>query len=313
MPNIKSNAAKIVASAILKSPLLERIFYNFCSQPFFRKYFKLGAIALGYTQALNHPEIRIADLTDYKMYVNVAEPLGIAAYFFRENRTIWFAANLIREGDICIDAGANMGHYTLLMASKVGSNGKVISFEPQPKYFQMIAESIKLNNYDNFVFVDDRALWKISGEKLKFYISENPNNSGTSSLVNHGLYLSEDRSIEVITITLSDYLKQANISQVRLIKIDVERTEVEVLKGMSSLLAKNSIDLIILETYSHSQAQKMLIDWGYSCFGIDSITRRIINIENIRQGEFGDYLFVSSKCLPEFSEVYKIDELKAKI
>jgi|688.fasta_scaffold135706_3 FkbM family methyltransferase len=301
---MKSKLAKLAASVVLKNSLIEKGFCYFCSQPNLRKSLKLGAIALGCVQVLSYPEIRLANFKKYKMYVNIAEPLGIAAYFFQENRTIWLTSDLIQEGDICIDAGANMGHYTLLMASKVGLTGKVISFEPQPKYFEMISKSIKLNNYNSFAFVDNRALWKLSGEKLKFYISENPNNSGTSSLVNHGLYLNEDNSIDVVTITLSDYLQQANISKIRLIKIDVERTEVEVLEGMYGLLEANNIDFIILEMYSHSKAQEILIDFGYSCFGIDSEKRRIINIHNIEKGEFGDYLFVNPKCLPEFMEVY---------
>ena len=301
---MKTKLAKLAASVILKNLLIEKVFCYFCAYPKLRESLKLGAIAFGCVQVLSHPEIRLADLSKYKMYVNIAEPLGIAAYFFQQNRTIWLTSDLIRSGDVCIDAGANMGHYALLMASKVGLTGKVISFEPQPKYSQMISKSIELNNYGSFAFVDDRALWNISGEKLNFYLSENPNNSGTSSLVNHGLYLNENNTIEVETIRLSDYLTQASITKVRLIKIDVERTEVQVLEGMYGLLAENSIDFIILEMFSHSQAQKILVDFEYSCFGIDSANSKIINIASVDEGEFGDYLFVSPKCLTEFIEIY---------
>jgi FkbM family methyltransferase len=296
---MKKQITRLTASTMLKLPILEKSFCYLCSQSILRKYLHLGAFAYGCVNVLKQQEIRIADLKTYRMYVNISEPLGIQSYFFRENPAIWLTSELISAGDVCIDAGANMGHYTFLMASKVGSSGKVISFEPQPQYFSIIQDSIQLNGYESFVVVDNKALWEKTGEILKFYLSENPNNSGTSSLINHGLYLNEETNIEVKTITLCDYVKELNIQKIRLIKIDVERADLQVLLGMESLLVTNMIDYIILEMYAHSQSQELLQKLGYTCFLIDAINKKLIDVGKVSKNHFGDYIFVSEISLNE--------------
>tara|TARA_B100000989_G_scaffold87162_1_gene62774 strand:+ start:320 stop:649 length:330 start_codon:yes stop_codon:yes gene_type:complete len=57
--------------------------------------------------------------------------------------------NFINEEDIVFDIGANIGCFTVPMAKKVGSKGKVISFEPQPFIKKLLLENIKSNNIDN--------------------------------------------------------------------------------------------------------------------------------------------------------------------
>ncbi|MDJ0703818.1 MAG: FkbM family methyltransferase [Leptolyngbyaceae cyanobacterium MO_188.B28] len=289
---MKVGLTGIAASAMLKLPFLENGFRYFCSQERLRKRLHLGALAYGCVHCLNAPEIRMAVLDNYKMYVNIAEPIGIQSYFFHINPFAWLASTLISSGDVCIDVGANMGHYTFLMASIVGSSGKVISFEPQPYYFSLIQDSIKLNDLHNTI-VENKALWDESGKKLNFYLSENPNNSGTSSLINHGLYLNEKRSLEVETITIFDYIEDHNIEKINLIKIDVERAEFQVLQGMRTLLLKNSVDFLIVETCAHGLSHELLKQLGYRCFYIDERNKNIIDTQKIDEGFFGDYLFVS--------------------
>jgi len=312
---MKKSITKFPALAIVQNPQLEKYFRYLCAQPVLRKYLKLGLIAFGCLH-LDHPEIRLAELHDYKMYVNIAEPLGISSYFFQGDGTVWITSDLISAGDVCFDIGANMGHYTFYMASKVGEKGKVFAFEPQPNYFKMIDDSIKLNdhieNYSNFVAVDNRALWSISNQTLKFFISENPNNSGTSSLLNHGVYVSEHKAIEVQTITLDDYLQAANIKKIKLIKIDVEGADPQVLQGASNLLSHHLVDYIIIETTLVGSSLQILEDHGYKCFYIDLDLKLIDikndNLETIKELEKyynSDYLAVSPNCLEQLTEILR--------
>ena len=110
----------------------ERLLRAGIRRPRLRRRLKLGAVALGYTRVLQSRALRIAELDGYRFWVNVAEPLGIEPYFFGRPGTVWLAPRLVRPGDVCVDVGANAGHYTFMCAHAVGDSGRVISLEPNP-------------------------------------------------------------------------------------------------------------------------------------------------------------------------------------
>lgn len=64
----------------------------------------------------------------------------------------------IEYGDMVIDAGANIGMFTLQAARIVGSSGMVISVEPQPDNIEFLKENIRLNSLTN-VRVITKALY----------------------------------------------------------------------------------------------------------------------------------------------------------
>ncbi len=289
----KTRLAKSLAKAMLSHSFLEKLFRYFVSKPAARKYLKLGAVAIGCAYALREPVIRLAKPDAYQIFVNIAELAGIESYFFGKTGTASVISDLIREGDLCADVGANMGLYTLYMASKTGKNGRVIAFEPQPFYLELLKKSIALNHFESFVEISDAVAWKKTGETLSFYLSTNPNNGGTASLVNHGVYISPNHKIQVQTTTLDDFAAARNLNHFRLIKIDVERSELEVLQGMTNILSEKRADYILLEMFSGSESQKLLEISGYRCFYIKD--DQLINAASVKKDLFGDYLFISPK------------------
>lgn len=291
----------IPKSAWLIETVLRYLSLNF----FFRRYFKIGAFAFAYSSYLKSTETRLATIGKYQVNVNINESQGVHLYFFGEHNEPFaasLASELLNDGDISIDVGANMGSYTFVMASHVNSSGKVFAFEPNPTLFNNLKNSVALNQCQDFIFVDNRALYSNSGKKLKFYLSNNISNSGTSSLVNHGVFVEEENSIIVNTITLTDYFKEKGIEQCKLIKIDVERAEFDVLKGAIQLLEERAIDYIILEQLAGSQSQDLLCDLGYSCWLIDEENKLLL--EQVIADYFGNYLFVSFNCLEQFKKQY---------
>lgn len=86
---MKKSITKMVASTMLRLPFLEHIFCTLCAQKNLRKYLHLGAFAYGYQDCLEEPKLRVAVLDTYKMYVNIAEPIGIQSYFFGVNPFEW--------------------------------------------------------------------------------------------------------------------------------------------------------------------------------------------------------------------------------
>jgi FkbM family methyltransferase len=241
----------------------------------------------------------------YRFYVNVGEPLGVQAFFFANLCTVWFTGSLVRPGDTFVDAGANAGHYTFLAASVVGAGGRVVAVEAHPEFASLIERSVKLNGFEGFVSVEHRALWSKSGETMRFLLSTNPENTGTSSLVNHGVYLSPDVGIEVSTLTLDELAQERRLERIRLLKIDVERAEEHVLLGASALLSSRRVDYLIVEMSARSPAEAILEGHGYAGYFIDRGRRRLVAAAAVPAAHFGDFLFVSPDLVTSFAESYR--------
>lgn len=285
-----------ISSAILGNKQYESLLCNLASIAIIRESFKLKVIPIAYSYILNQPEIRLARIGDYQLYVNIAEPSGICLYFFRyhyEPYAAFLISELIRSNDICIDIGANIGSYTFTMANQVGRGGKVFAFEPQTNLNQLLQDSIKLNKAEHFISLESRAVWKNSNEVLRFYLSQDPHNSGVASLIDHGFHISSEVFKEVKTTTLTDYFQEKSIPHCRVVKIDVERAEFEVLQGMEMLLDRCLVDYILLEQLSNSESQKFLAKFGYKGQLVDEVNKSLIELDSVPEGTFGNYLFKS--------------------
>lgn len=295
----KQRVADILARSAMRVPPLEKLIAIGCRQPGFRKL-GLGAVAHSYCRVLKQPELRIATFDTYRLWVNVAEPLGVEPFFFGQTCTAWLVPSLVGKGDVCIDGGANVGPYTFLMASIVGKGGRVFAFEANPEMLELLSRSVSLNDYGSFVEIVPRALWNVANEEMTFFVSTESTNTGTSSLVDHGLFVSQDHTIRVTTTTLDEFAQQHSLQRLRLVKLDVERAEEQVLHGTERLLREERIDYLIVELFSNTQAERILQGHGYEGYLLDFSQRRLRPLANVPPGTFCDVLFVRSGLQREF-------------
>ena len=124
--------------------------------------------------------------------------------------------------DLVLDIGANIGNHTFYLAEVVGC--KVVAFEPNESLVTAMQQSVQLNNNSNRVVIESCALGEESNicefEKLI------PENIGSQKLVcGHG-----DMQVR----TLDEFTFN---EPVKMLKIDVEGMELEVLKGAKKLIA----------------------------------------------------------------------------
>ncbi len=284
--------ADALARLALRFPFAEQLLAAGTRRPLLRRHLHLGAIALGYPRVLQRRELRIAQMAGYRFYVNVGESLGVEPFFFQKSGTSWLTPAIVRPGDWCVDAGANVGHYTFHCANLVGSQGRVFAFEPNPEFASLIQDSIALNDFESNVVLSTRALWSSTNDIQKFYISVEPTNSGTSSLINHGWFLSDGNTIGVRTVRFDDFIGEAKIDRLRLVKIDVERAEDAVIDGAASSLAEGLIDYLIIEMHCGSRAEELLGKAGYSGYLLVPERRQLLPLSGVSRRRFGDYLFV---------------------
>jgi len=158
------------------------------------------------------------------------------AVIFRE------ISSCLRSGDIFIDAGANIGVYTVLASKLVGDSGRVICVEMMPDTADQLEHHIHLNSLQNVTVVRN-ALGDTDGGTV--IASVEVGKYGKARISN------EDRSDESIVrtgvvLTTLDIIS-SEYSSVRLMKMDIEGAELAALVGGRNLLAR--LEFLIYESW----------------------------------------------------------------
>ncbi len=141
-----------------------------------------------------------------------------------------------------MDVGANVGYFSLLASKLVGEEGSVVAIEPCPVAFSFLQENVKLNSLQN-VSALQVAASDHEGE-LQLYWGDMDTAKATvvSSMAGERGFASSSR---VHALPLSRILSEREIRGARVIKIDVEGHEAEVLLGMVPILDRCRNDLEI--------------------------------------------------------------------
>ena len=152
-------------------------------------------------------------------------------------------SRLLRPGDIAVDVGANIGYFTLLAAAKVGETGRVHAFEPVPANFAALEHNVRLNGFQN-VILHDSALGASNGTILLGSTEADGGHLTSGSYTQDG----PCHQVAVPVRRLDDCLPAAPPPRhLRLVKIDVEGGEAQVLHGFRRTLAATPPDAIVME------------------------------------------------------------------
>ncbi|MEM9526041.1 MAG: FkbM family methyltransferase, partial [Bacteroidota bacterium] len=137
-----------------------------------------------------------------------------------------------QAGDICLDIGANIGWYSLLLHKLMPASGTIYSFEPDPLNYQLLCENLQLNEATNVAPVNNAL--SNQREVMKLYRYENKN-LGRHSL----LAINSSDYVDIETLILDDYLAEQGIDFTKLnfAKIDIEGYEYFALQGAKKALA----------------------------------------------------------------------------
>jgi FkbM family methyltransferase len=131
----------------------------------------------------------------------------------------------LRPDFVFVDIGANAGTYTLFVASRVGSGGRILAIDPHPVARQHLQCNLNLNGI-GWVTIAPVALSDVSGT-LQLFI--NDRNIGSSSIDANVEAGGPKRAIEVPTRTLLSLVEDEGLTRIDAIKIDVEGVEDRIL------------------------------------------------------------------------------------
>lgn len=150
-----------------------------------------------------------------------------------------YLRNLVSQGMVVVDAGANCGIYTVAAARLVGPSGRVLSFEPGLEAYSILKKNIEINHFRN-VRAYRVALCDQDGQARLYHDKQGPVSFTLGSPKDtHAKY--ED----ITTRNLTSVLREEGVSQVGLIKLDVEGAEELVLRGVESVLVRSRPKIIL--------------------------------------------------------------------
>lgn len=185
-----------------------------------------------------------------------------------------FLLHVLREGDLFVDIGANVGSYTILASSAIGARG--YCFEPVPSTYDRLMTNIRLNDLEEQVISLNVALGNSKGE-IQF--------SSDQNCMNHVIADDEITKSKIIVnvSTLDEELKDAPF----LMKIDVEGYETPSLEGAENTLKNKELCAVIMELngsgsrygYDESKILSMMSHYGFKTYSYKPFERELINLE----------------------------------
>ncbi|MGB5083179.1 MAG: FkbM family methyltransferase [Methylocystis silviterrae] len=171
-----------------------------------------------------------------------SDDLGHVLAFSRERVLFNTLRDSVGPGDVVLDAGANIGVITMVLARCVGPTGRVIAVEMMPDTAARLRRHIAMNGLEN-VEVIEKAL---SSESNRSVMATVPRGFfGQASIVRNG-GPSDGASVSVQTTTI-DALT-VDIPSIALMKMDLEGAEPQALLGAERSLEK--IRSIVFESWS---------------------------------------------------------------
>jgi len=179
-------------------------------------------------------------------------PMAVCLFGVLEENLSYWCEGCLAPGDVFVDVGAHVGYFSLLASHLVGPAGRVVAIEASPATFARLQHNLALNPHAANV----RAVCAVAADRggTRAVYRGPAHSTGITSI--HPRPLTGNRfEADVAAAPLADLLSPEEIGRARLLKVDVEGAEFEVIEGLEPMLHALRADCeIVIETAE---------DWHY--------------------------------------------------
>jgi len=167
--------------------------------------------------------------------------------FFPREAVIQKYMSSIRDGEVFVDVGANVGYYALRVKGH-NPNSKVIAIEVHPDTFAALVRNVKANGFD--IECVNKAVYRNRG-KITLY--EHGGWSGIASI-----YRKSEKALTIDADTLDGIMSDLGLRP-NVMKIDIEGAEIDALQGAEESL--RHARLVIIEIhYDNLEPVKQILE-----------------------------------------------------
>jgi len=224
-------------------------------------------------------------------------------YYLREledGRDSFLAAILgaaMPPGGVAVDAGAHIGYLTLVLARAAGPDGCVFAIEPDPAAAATLRANVRRNGFGGRVIVVEAAVGAAPAEAT-LHVS---GGGETSSLAP---VLTARDAVGVAVRPIDDVVGEAPVD---VVKLDVEGSELEALRGMKRLLRRRPDLTVVLELNpsrlvalgaSAGELLDLLEAEGFSVRQIDEEANRLSPHVDLGRREYVNLLCARGRAQP---------------
>lgn len=189
----------------------------------------------------------LLDRSSYSQRLMIA---ALGAGQFYEPEVSYFFTNVLQPGDTVVDVGAHIGYFSVIAGRVVGPAGRVFSFEPEPTNYRRLRDHLVQNGLRE-VQSFNVALGSTPGEAEMYFNSDNDGGHAFWDVARHELCQrsrEDGKQMRVEVVVLDHILAGLPAGQgPRLIKIDAEGMEYEILKGSLRTILGHGVPFIICE------------------------------------------------------------------
>lgn len=219
---------------------------------------------------------------------------------------------VVKKGWIICEIGAYVGDHTPLFSYLTGSDGKVISIEPQTFHFNLLLKNISLNRLTNVIPIKT-AVSKTDGTST-MYIPLNQSVDGRLYKVKNEIRKKQ----KTITKTIDHLLKQ--YKSIDLIKMDIQGWEDNAIEGAKKTILRSPRLLLITEFWPKGLREagtdplkflKSIKRLGLNIYSIDEFDGSLKNETNFQKlvdnsdegdGKYIDLICSRNKIGPNFKD-----------
>jgi FkbM family methyltransferase len=165
--------------------------------------------------------------------------------------------SVVKPGDLCLDVGSHKGYVSCVMAQAVGTHGRVLAFDPDPRLGKQFQENVAKNDFSQVRYFDCALSDK--EDRIEFNLT---NTLGWST--SFPSYLAKPdvvKKIKVQTKTVDQMVSTyGDGRKLSLVKIDAEGAEVLIWRGMEKTLDASSPVIAIEIGFSALEAGGFSLD-----------------------------------------------------
>ncbi|GHV23280.1 hypothetical protein FACS1894174_08930 [Bacteroidia bacterium] len=211
------------------------------------------------------------------------------------NENIRFYKNFVSQGDMVIDIGAHEGDTSVPMALAVGKDGLVLALEPNKYVYKVLEKNASLNKEHTNIVPLCFAATAEDGEFTFNYSDASFCNGGFLSQINNKKH-GHNYTLNVKGVNLEHYLLdnyKKDLTRLKLIKIDAEGYDAEILKSISKIIIDFKPKLIIecykrLTFEERNKLYDLIDEFGYDLFYLENFEKNF-EMKKIGKENMMDY------------------------